>query len=102
MTLRIGRVSYLHAEPFYFAMARLGMALHDMVPSAVTAGLTHGVIDAGPVPLVACERLYDRFEPVAGFCIASIQQAGSCLLYSTMPVSTLSGARIGVTEAAAT
>jgi len=102
MALRIGRVPYLHAEPFYFAMARRGMAFYELVPGAVTAAAANGVIDAGPVPLVDCLRLQDRFEPVAGFCVASVQRTGSSLLYSTRPITTLAGAHIGVTDEAAT
>ena len=102
MALRIGRVPYLHAEPFYFAMARRGMALYEFVPGAIAVAAAHGEIDAGPVPLVDCFRLEDRFEPVAGFCVASVQRAGSSLLYSTRPITALAGAHIGVTDEAAT
>jgi chorismate dehydratase len=102
MALRIGRVPYLHAEPFYFAMARRGMACYEFVPGAIAAAAANGVIDAGPVPLVDCCRLADRFEPVAGFCVASVQRAGSSLLYSTRPITDLAGAHIGVTDEAAT
>jgi chorismate dehydratase len=102
MALRIGCVPYLHAEPCYFGMARRGLALADLVPRAVAAAATHGEIDAGPVPLVDCFRLGDRFQPVAGFCIASVQNAGSTLLFSTKPIAELAGAYIGVTDEAAT
>jgi chorismate dehydratase len=83
-------------------MARRGMVLYECVPRAVTAAAANGAIDAGPVPLVDCARLEDRFEPVAGFCIASVQRAGSSLLYSTRPITALAGAYIGVTDEAAT
>jgi chorismate dehydratase len=102
MALRIGRVPYLHAEPFYFDMARRGMALYELVPGAVAVAAANGAIDAGPVPLVDCLRLQDRFEPVAGFCVASVQRAGSSLLYSSRPITALAGAHIGVTDEAAT
>jgi chorismate dehydratase len=102
MTLRIGRVPYLHAEPFYVDMARRGLALTDLVPRAITVAAANGEIDAGPVPLVDCSRLEDRFQPVAGFCIASVQDAGSTLLFSTKPIDALTGARIGVTDEAST
>lgn len=102
MALRIGRLPYLHAEPFYFAMARLGMALYELQPGALAAAAASGAIDAGPVPLVACPRLQDRFEPVAGFCIASVQPTSHCLLYSTRPIAALTGARIGISAEAAT
>jgi chorismate dehydratase len=102
MALRIGRIPALYAEPFYFAMARRGLMLHECVPRAVTVAAANGEIDAGPVPLVDCQRLEDRFEPVAGFCIASVQRAGSSLLYSTRPITALAGAYVGVTDEAAT
>ena len=102
MALRIGHVPYLYAEPFYFDMARRGMELYELVPGAVASAAANGAIDAGPVPLVECVRLQDRFEPVAGFCVASVQRAGSSLLYSTRPITDLAGAYIGVTDEAAT
>jgi chorismate dehydratase len=49
---------------------------------------------------VDCFRLENRFQPVAGFCIASIQDAGSSLLFSSKPIAALAGARIGVTDEA--
>jgi chorismate dehydratase len=102
MALRIGRVPYLHAEPFYVDMARRGLALTELVPRAVAVAAANGEIDAGPVPLVDCFRLEDRFQPVAGFCIASIQDAGSSLLFSTKPIAALAGAYIGITDEAST
>ena len=102
MALRIGRVPYLHTEPFYFGMERSGMALYEYVPRAVAVAAANGEIDAAPVPLVDCFRLQDRFEPVAGFCVASERRAGSSLLYSTKPITALAGAHIGVTDEAAT
>jgi chorismate dehydratase len=102
MALRIGRIPYLHAEPFYFDMARRGLALTELTPRAVAVAAANGEIDAGPVPLLDGFRLEDRFQPVAGFCIASVQDAGSSLLFSTKPVAALAGARIAVSDEAST
>jgi chorismate dehydratase len=102
MAMRVGRVPYLHAEPFYFDMARRGIELCELVPSALASAAENGEIDAGPVPLVDCFRLDDRFQAVAGFCIASLKQAGSIFLYSTKPIEGLHGAHIGVTDEAST
>jgi chorismate dehydratase len=102
MALRIGHIPYLCAEPFYFAVARRGMELYELVPGAVASAAANGTIDAGPVSLVDCARLADRFEPVAGFCIASVQRAGCSLLYSTRPITDLAGAYIAVADEAAT
>lgn len=100
--MRVGRVPYLHAEPFYFDMERRGIELCELVPSAITAALVGGEIDAGLVPLVDCLRLAERLHPVAGFGVASLRQAGDVLLYSTKPIEELDRAHIGVTDEAVT
>jgi len=102
MTMRVGRVPYLHYEPFYFDMARRGIELYDMTPAALSVAAEQGEIDAGPLPLVDCFRLDDRFEPVGGFCVASVKQAGSVLLFSSKPIEILQGANIGVSDEAST
>jgi len=102
MAMRVGRVPYLHAEPFYFDMARRGIELYEMAPRALAAAAENGAIDAGPVPLVDCFRLEDRFQPVAGFCVASAKKAGSVFLYATKPIAELNGAYIGITDTAST
>jgi chorismate dehydratase len=102
MALRVGCVPYLHSEPFYFDMERRGITLYEMVPSTLAAAAANGEIDAGPLPLVDCFRLEDHFEPVAGFCVASLKQAGSTFLYSTSPIDALAGAHIGLTPEAST
>jgi predicted solute-binding protein len=83
-------------------MERRGIECCELVPSAVSAAIAHGEIDAGPVPLVDCFRLQDCLRPVAGFCVASVRRAGSVLLYSTRPIAELNAACIGVTDEAAT
>jgi chorismate dehydratase len=83
-------------------MARRGLALTELTPRPLALATATGAIDAGPVPLADCFRLEDRFQPVAGFCIASVQDTGSCLLFSTKPIDALAGAYIGVTDEAST
>jgi chorismate dehydratase len=100
MAMRVGRVPYLHAEPFYFDMVRRGIELYEMAPSAIALAAEHGEIDAGPVPLADSFRLEDRFQPMAGFCVASVKQAGSIFLFSTVPLAELGGANIGITDEA--
>jgi chorismate dehydratase len=102
MAMRVGRVPYLHCEPFYFDMARRGIELYELTPAALSAAAEDGEIDAGPLPLADCFRLEGRFQPVAGFCVASVKQAGSILLFSSKPIEALDGANIGVTDEAST
>jgi chorismate dehydratase len=102
MALTVGRIPYLSCEPFYFAMERRGIALYDVVPSAVAGAAAEGAIDAGPMPLADCFHLDERFRPLAGFCVAAIRKAGSVVLHAKRPMRELGGARIGVSSAAAT
>src|SRR5262245_3814805 len=100
ISMRVGRVPYLHAEPFYFDMARRGIELYEMLPRVLVTAAEGSNIDAGTLPLADCFRLEDRFQPVGGFCIASVKQAGSILLFSTVPMTELGGVHIGVTDEA--
>src|SRR5438094_9651818 len=99
MALRVGRIPYLHAEPFYFDMERRGIVLYEMVPSALAAALTDGEIDAGPVPVVDYFRLADSLQPVAGFCVATPQKTGSIFLSATKTMDERQDARIVITAA---
>src|ERR1043166_8649624 len=102
MTMKVGRIPYLSCEPFYFDMERRGMALYDVVPSAMAGAITQGDIDAGPVPLADCFRLTDQCRYLSGFCLATIRKAGSVLLHAKHPIETLTGARIGIPGEAVT
>ena len=79
--MQVGRIPYLSCEPFYFDMVRRGIELYEMAPSAIVVAAEHGEIDAGLVPLADSFSLEDRFQPVAGFCVASVKQAGSIFLF---------------------
>ena len=45
--MTVGRIPYLSCEPFYFAMQRRGIALYDVVPSAVAAAMATGATMPG-------------------------------------------------------
>jgi chorismate dehydratase len=100
--MKVGRIPYLSCEPFYFEMERRGMALYDLGPRALTAAVTKGEIDAGPVPLVDCFHLADHCRFLAGFCVSTIRKARSVLLHSKQPIEALADARIGIPSEAVT
>jgi chorismate dehydratase len=102
METTVGRIPYLSCEPFYFAMERRGIALYDVVPSAVATAVATGAIAAGPMPLVECFRLDERLRLLSGFCLATIRKAGSVVLHARHPIAALTGARIGISGEAAT
>ena len=96
MTIKVARVPYLSAEAFYIDMERRGLQLIDMLPEEVAPALRQGEIDAGLVPLADYFAMESQCQPVAGFCVSTPNQARSVLLYSTKPITELTGARIGV------
>ncbi|MCZ6891679.1 MAG: menaquinone biosynthesis protein [Chloroflexi bacterium] len=95
--LRVGLMPYLNSEVFYYDFESAGMELVPMVPSEMGQAADRGELDAGPIPLVDCFRLEDRFEYANGFCIATVERAWSILLYCRRPIGELSGASIAVT-----
>jgi len=100
--MKVGRIPYLSCEPFYFEMERRGMALYDLVPSAIAGAIAQGEVDAGPVPLADCFRLADDWRFLSGFCVATIRKTGNVMLHAKQPIEALSGARIGIPAEAAT
>ena len=102
MKIRVGRIPYLNSEPFYYKLNREDIELHYLVPSALSRAAELGEVDAGPVPLVNCFRLEDRFMPVGRFCISTPRKSRSVLLYSKQPIKSLDGATLGVTDETST
>jgi chorismate dehydratase len=102
MALKVGRLPYVSCEPFYFAMERRGIALYDVIPSALAGAAARGEIDAAPMPMVECFHLGEQFRLLSGFCVATIRKAGSVVLHSKPSIQELSGARIGISGEAAT
>jgi chorismate dehydratase len=102
MALKVARVPYLSCEPFYFEMERRGIELYDIVPSALAGAVARGEVDAGPLPLVDCFQLDERFRFLSGFCLAIVRRAGSVALHAKRPIHELTGARIGIADEAAT
>jgi len=103
MPIRVGQIPYLNSEVFYYSMAsQEGIELFPLVPRALSDSAGDGGIDAGPVPLVTCFELEDRFVPLGDYCIATVEKARSILLYSKVPVEELDGATVGVTGESST
>ena len=87
MAITVGRVIDLNFEPFYIDMVRRGIILQDVSLKDMPQALRDGTVNAGPVSLVDSFTLEDVCNPVAGFCLAASDRAGSNLLYSKKPVS---------------
>ena len=100
---QVGLMPYLNSALFYLYMPQEGVALHPMVPTAMAKAAYDGLLDAGPIPLVDCFNLEEKFEPLGDFCIATTRQARSILLFSTVPVEELEGgSNVAVTDETST
>ena len=88
---------YLNSEVFYYDFESAGMELCPMVPSEMARAADRGELDAGPIPLVDCFRLEERFTPVNGFCIATVERARSIIFFSNRPLQELEGASVAIT-----
>ena len=102
MTINVGRMPYLNSELFYLAMNGGPFALHPLVPTAMARAAQEGLVDAGPIPLLDCIALEERFERLGGFCIATRERARSILLFSRLPIEALDGRAVGVTDETST
>ena len=102
MAIIVGRVIDLNFEPFYIDMERRGIVLQDVSLKDMPQALRDGEVNAGPVSLVDGFALEDVCDPVAGFCLAASNRAGSNLLYSKKPLDELSGATIAAATADST
>jgi len=100
--IRIGRIPYLNCEPFYFGLNDDALELSSLVPRQLSRAAEQGEIDAGPLPVVDCFRLEDRFQRLGGFCIATGPEAMSVLLLSRRPIAELDGAVIALTQETST
>ena len=97
MKIRVGKITYLNSEPFYYKLVRDDIELVNFVPSALGKAAEQGEIDAGPLPLVDFFRLQDRFKQLAQFCICTVDKSRSVLMFAKKPIQDLEGATIGVT-----
>lgn len=102
MRIKVGQIPYLNSEVFYHGMADQEVDLVPLVPSALSAAAAEGRVDAGPVPLVTCFELEDRFDHLGDYCIATVERARSILLFSNRPIEELGRAAVRVTSETST
>ena len=98
MATTVARIPYLGCEPFYYDMERRSIEVRNMTPGKIAAALLNCEIDAGPVPIIDCPRLNEGFQPLSGFCITAVSNAGATVLHSKTPIAELSGSIIAIPE----
>ncbi len=107
MILKIAEIPYLNCVPFYWNKEKnsLGDKKNAIQYQWISASpkklgelARKGKIDAGPISLVDSFALEKDFEPLGNFGIAVKNAANSVLLFSTKPIHSLNGAKIGLTR----
>jgi len=104
MTLRVGCVEYINALPLHLAF-RLGKVECDAefiydIPTKLNALLRQGQVDVALTSSV--EYLDGGYQMLADFGIVSRKKVLSVNLYTQLPLSSLSGMRVGLTSHSAT
>lgn len=100
--IRVGQIPYLNCEPFYHGLVEEEIELCPLSPRAMGALAIVGELDAGPISLMHCFDLWDKYEPLGNMGISVKGQVKSVVLFSRLPLEELSGATIGVTPETAT
>lgn len=102
--LRLGRIDYLNADPFFVGDAPLPEAieLHAARPTALNRALLAGELDASWISSVELLRNPARLWVAEPFCIAAPGPVRSVLLVSPVPLERLDGATIHVSSHSAT
>lgn len=98
MAIKVGRIQELNYEPFYIDMERRGIEIQDLPARETGPAVDRGDIDAAPVTLLESIQREDRFQPVAGFCVATLRNSESNILFSKSPIEQLAGASIAGAE----
>jgi len=100
--MKVARIAYVNTDPFFYDWPHEKFPVTTGFPRQLAQAAQDGEISAGPLPLVECWNLEDRFEPLGFWGIAAKEEARSVLLLSHKPISEMKGAVIGVTRESST
>lgn len=102
MGLRIAKIPYLNAEPFYAGLSATEFSLLEIPPRRLGELARAGEIEAGLMPVVDFFALEKHFVPLADLGIAVRGAVKSVVLFSKVPREKLSGRKIGITPETST
>ncbi len=105
-TLRVGMVNFINTSPLYVPWREMGplepWEVVEGTPSRLNALLSRGEIDVGLVSSFAYGKNWRSYRLLPGLSISATGCVGSVLLFSTVPVETLHGAKVALTPQSAT
>ena len=100
----VGHISYLNCVPFFYFLREFGFSgkLVSGVPSELNRMLQQGEIDVSPSSSFEYARNWRKYILLPGHSISSTGPVKSVLLFSPVPLASLSSKTISVTGDSAT
>jgi chorismate dehydratase len=104
MTLRIGQISYLNVAPYFHYLLEQGFSgeIVPGVPAELNSMLADGSIDACPSSSFEYGLHAEDYFLLPDHSISSVGPVHSVLLFTPVPLNSLSGAEIIITGESAT
>ena len=99
--LRIGKISYVNALPFYHRLEKENDACYEFYesyPADINAALREGRIDLAPISSLEYLNHQEEYKLLPGLAIGSRDFSGSVLLLSREKIEGLNGAEIAVSK----
>lgn len=101
--MNVARIAYTNTEPFFHYWNSPEFKLKPGSPKSLADDAKKkGDIIAGPLPLVECWALDDRYEPLGNWGISSRERCRSVYVFSQIPFAEIDHASMGVTKESAT
>jgi len=104
MTLRVGRINYLNAVPFFHCLEQTGFtgSVIDGVPAELNARLAAGELDLSPSSSFEYALHWRDYLLLPGYSISSLGPVHSVLLFSRLPLTAISAEEIALTGESST
>lgn len=104
--IRIGRISYVNVDPIYYSIDRMRDTDHihriSAPPAELNAMMAAGRLDISAVSSAAYARHQDDWLLIPGLAVACKEDVMSVLLVSKLPITSLAGKRLAITDESAT
>lgn len=93
----VGQISYTNTKPFFFEWNEDVFPIISGTPRELAHLAKNERIIAGPLPLVECWKLEDRYKPLKNWGISVQHASNSVFVLSKEPLSQLNNVTVGIT-----
>lgn len=100
--MKVARIAYLNTDPFFYNWPMDEFQLSSGFPRQLAQAAHDADVIAGPMPIVECWKLEDKFDSLKSWGIAVENKCQSVLLFSSKPFNKLNNANVGLTRESST